>query len=123
MARVIHFEIPVDDPDRARAFYGTAFGWDIEGWGDEGYWLATTGPEGDMGIDGGLIGRSDIHAAPVLVIGVEDVDAGLARATDAGAEILLGTQEIPGIGYSAYIRDSEGNVVGLFAPAPGGDDA
>jgi uncharacterized protein len=114
MARVVHFEIPVNDADRARTFYESVFGWQLAGWGEGGYWLATTGPDEERGIDGALIDRSDIHAAPVLVIGVESLEDSLAKAADAGADVLLGKQAIPSIGYSAYVRDPDGNVVGLF---------
>jgi uncharacterized protein len=114
MAKVVHFEIPVHDADRAREFYRSAFGWDIAGWGEGGYWLATTGPEDEAGVHGALIDRSALHAAPVVVIGVGSVDASLARVTEAGGEVLLGKQAIPSVGYSAYVRDPEGNVVGLF---------
>jgi len=32
MSRVIHFEIPASDPERASAFYQKVFGWKIEQW-------------------------------------------------------------------------------------------
>jgi len=44
-ARIVHFEIPADDPQRAAAFYKKAFGWKIEKWpGPMEYWMVTTGP-------------------------------------------------------------------------------
>lgn len=119
MGRVVHFEIPVDDPERAQAFYADVFGWNIAGWGEMPYWLATTGEEGTAGIDGALIARSDLHAAPVLVVAVESVEAALTAAESAGATIMHGREEIPGVGWSAYVRDTEDNVVGLFEPLPG----
>ncbi len=117
MAKVVHFEIPVDDAERARAFYRDVFGWRIEGWGEEAYWLVTAGAEEERGVDGALIGRGDIHASPVVVIGVEDLDGTVAQAEAAGATVLQGRHEIPGIGSSAYLRDPEGNTIGLFQPA------
>lgn len=117
MARVVHFEIPVDDPDRARSFYQDVFGWELQSYGDFPYWLATTGEDGEAGIDGALIGRSDTHAAPVVIVGVASVDDALERAKAAGAEVVVGKQAIPGIGYSGYLRDTEGNVVGVFEAA------
>jgi hypothetical protein len=35
MAKVEHFEIPVDDIARAQAFYTSVLGFDYEPWGDE----------------------------------------------------------------------------------------
>lgn len=115
MAKVVHFEIPVDDPERARTFYSSVLDWAIESWGDEGYWLATG--EGEMGADGALITRGALHQSPVIVVGVASLDDTLAAAEAAGAEVLHGRQEIPGVGYSAYFRDPEGNTIGLFEPS------
>jgi uncharacterized protein len=117
MARVVHFEVPVDDAGRARTFYETVFGWQLEGYGEERYWLATTGTEGEAGIDGALIGRSELHSGPVIIIGVDSIEGILARAAQAGAEVLVERQTIPSVGYSAYLRDPEGNVIGIFESA------
>ncbi len=52
--RVIHFEIHVDDPKRARAFSSTVFGWKIKNRdGPQDYWLIETGPQDEPGIKGG----------------------------------------------------------------------
>lgn len=114
MARVVHFEIPVEDPERARDFYAGVFGWEFEGWGEFPYWLASTGSDDEPGIDGALAGRSDVHAAPVVVVAVPSVDDALQRAEAGGAQTVTAKQTIPGIGYSGYLRDPEGNVVGVF---------
>jgi predicted enzyme related to lactoylglutathione lyase len=118
MPRVIHFELPIDDPERATSFYRDVFGWTIEGDASEGYWLVTTG-SGEPGIDGAFIQRS---LAPQLVniIGVDSVDSYLKRAEAAGARIVRDKREIPGVGYAAYIEDPEGNTVGIFEPIEGG---
>ena len=86
MGKVVHFEIPVDDPDRAKTFYETAFGWSFQGYGDQPYWLTAIGPEDAGGIEGALIGRGDVHAHPVVIIDVDDIDAAMQGAIDAGAE-------------------------------------
>lgn len=118
MPKVVHFEIPVDDAERAAAFYTSTFGWDVRGWGDQPYWLVTAGAEDEPGADGALIGRGELHTAPVLVIGVASADETIAAAEAAGAEILAGKEEVPGVGYAAYLRDSEGNTIGIFEPFP-----
>ena len=114
MSKVVHFEIPVDDPARAQAFYSSVFGWRVQGWGDQPYWLVQAGEEGEQGADGALIARSDVHAAPVVVIAVDDIDAALERATAAGADLVHGRQAVPGMGWSGYVRDTEGNIIGLW---------
>lgn len=62
MAKIVHFEIPVDDPDRASAFYRAAFDWEISGFGDEPYWLVRAGAEDEPGADG-----ASRHLVPELV--------------------------------------------------------
>lgn len=116
MARVVHFEIPVDDPERSQTFYRELFGWEMAGEPDEGYWLATTGSTGEPGIDGALINRGQLHHTPVIVIEVASVEESLARAEAAGGQVLHGKHTIPHVGYSGYVQDTEGNVVGIFQP-------
>ena len=114
MGKVVHFEIPVDDPDRAKTFYETAFGWSFQGYGDQPYWLTAIGPLDAGGIEGALIGRGDVHAHPVVIIDVDDIDAAMQGAIDAGAEKVGDRTAVPTMGWSAYVRDPEGNVIGLW---------
>jgi predicted enzyme related to lactoylglutathione lyase len=119
VAKVVHFEIPVDDAPRATAFYAAAFGWEISGWGDVPYWLVKAGAEDEPGADGALIARGDLHRTPVLIVGVADLDESIAQVEAAGGTIEQGRMPVPGVGWSAYCTDTEGNRVGLFQP----DDA
>ena len=58
MARVIHFEIQADNPERAIGFYKGLFGWEFAQWnGPQAYWLIKTGPDSQPGINGGLLPR------------------------------------------------------------------
>ena len=60
MPRPVHFEMNFQDIEKAKEFYGNVFGWTFTKYGDEAmpYWLTTTGPDGEMGINGGFMGRS-----------------------------------------------------------------
>lgn len=124
-SRVVHFEIPVDEPDRAGAFYSEVFGWNAEKWGPVDYWNLTTGAEpGGPGAEGALTLRSEAPEGVVVYVGVADIDEALAKVTKAGGTVLIEKRPIPAIGWSAHFRDSEGNRVGLFqedasAAAPG----
>lgn len=124
MAKIVHFEIPVDDPERAVAFYHDALGWEVSRYGEEPYWLVRAGNEGEPGADGALTSRGELHRSPVLVAGVENLDEAVTRVQRSGGEVLQGKQPIPGVGWSAYVRDPEGNTIGLFQPdadaSPGG---
>ncbi len=114
MSRPIHFELPVDDPARAGEFYERVFGWEIQRWEGAPYWLVTSGPEDEPGINGALGARSEGFAVPTIVIGVADIEAAIRAAEEAGATIVTAKSAIPRVGFSAYFRDTEGNQVGLF---------
>lgn len=123
--RVVHFEIPFDEPQRARAFYGQVFQWDVTPWGeDPGYLMVSTGPTPEEGpteagfINGGLIDRAaSVGRTPVVVIDVEDIDATLARIEAQGGRPLREKEPVGEMGFAAYFEDSEGNVVGLWEDA------
>ncbi len=116
MPRVIHFEIPADDPDRAAAFYKDVFGWKFQKWeGPMPYWLITTG-DGERGIDGGMMPRSHPGASTVNTVGVDSVDATLASVASRGGKVALPKMAVPGVGWLAYCIDPEGNTFGVLQP-------
>jgi predicted enzyme related to lactoylglutathione lyase len=114
MPRPVHFELPVEDQARASGFYSKVFGWDIQQWEGAPYWLATTGPDAEAGINGALGKKSKDFAVPVFVIEVPDIEAAITSVEEAGAAIVHPKLPIPGVGYSAYFTDTEGNRMGLF---------
>lgn len=126
MPRVVHFEIHADQPERAIAFYEKLFGWQFAQFGSQDYWLITTGQAPEPGIDGGLAKREggatgDRIVAYVGVISVDDIDATIDALADLGAPVVDGKREVPGVGWSAYFKDPEDNVFGIFQnypPAP-----
>ena len=118
VSKIVHFEIPVDDAARATAFYRDVLGWEISGFGDQPYWLVRGGADDEPGANGALIGRGDLHRSPVLIAGVGDIDAALARVAAHGGQVLQGRLPVAGVGWSAYVADSEGNTIGLFQDDP-----
>lgn len=114
MAKIVHFEIPVDDSERAVAFYQDVLGWAVSRYGEEPYWLVRAGEDEEPGANGALVGREDLHQAPVLIAGVADIDDVLSRAQKSGGQIIQGKLPIPGMGWSGYVRDPEGNTIGFF---------
>ena len=114
MARVIHFEINADDPDRAADFYRSLFGWEITKWGGPvNYWLVGTGPDEEPGINGAIKDR-DEGLATVNTVSVPSVDEALAKVASLGGKALTEKMTIPGVGYHAYCSDTEGNVFGIL---------
>jgi predicted enzyme related to lactoylglutathione lyase len=122
---VVHFEIPADDVERARAFYQGAFGWTIEAYPGMDYHGVTTAavdektrmPLEPGAINGGMMQRSAEISAPVLTIGVDDIDASLEAVERLGGKTLMGRQAVADMGFTGYFTDSEGNVVGLWQSA------
>jgi predicted enzyme related to lactoylglutathione lyase len=110
--KVVHFEIPVDDGDRAVDFYHRAFGWDLERWGPMEYWTTTAG-DGE-GIGGALTRRGEGSAALTFYISVDDIDTALAAVEAAGGRALTSAMPIPTVGWMASFVDTEGNTVGVF---------
>lgn len=124
MPRVIHFEIHAGDPDRAVKFYESLFGWTFQKWeGPMDYWLVTTGPDSQPGINGGLLrrqGEIDGQAviAYVCTIDVENIDASIAKAQSLGSQVVVPKMPIPGMGWLVYCKDTEGNIFGMMQADP-----
>jgi predicted enzyme related to lactoylglutathione lyase len=127
MDKVVHFEIPFDDRDRAKGFYEEVFGWELNTMAMEGgeYTTATTTPVDTTtmmptepgGINGGLMERSSQTPDPVITIGVDGIDDTLKKVEAAGGSTLVPRTAIPNMGAFAYFKDSEGNVMGLWENA------
>jgi predicted enzyme related to lactoylglutathione lyase len=123
---VVHFEIPVDDPDRATAFYTGAFGWGANSMPDMGYTLVSTGPATPDGrpsepghINGGIMRRQDPYEHPIITIGVDDIDAALQKVGELGGSTVRERMDVGGMGFAAYFQDPEGNLIGLWQTASG----
>ncbi|HXV94061.1 MAG TPA: VOC family protein [Pseudonocardia sp.] len=116
MTRVVHFDVPIDDPERAGTFYREAFGFHVEKWGPAAYWTLSTGEEPGPGAEGAMAPRDEVREGVLVYFGVDDIDAAMARVKDAGGTLVGDKAPIPAIGWSARVRDSEGNLVGLFQP-------
>jgi predicted enzyme related to lactoylglutathione lyase len=122
--RVVHFEIPYDDGDRAQRFYKDAFDWQLQSMPGMGYVLVTTGPTGEQGptepgfINGGMLARDGAPTrGPLVVVDVDSIDDALRRIGELGGETVVGRQPVGDMGFSAYAKDTEGNVLGLWETA------
>lgn len=119
MSRIVHFEIPADDPERSIKFYEEVFGWTIEKWdGPIEYWLIMTGPEDQPGIDGGLTRRTDPEMGVENTIAVTSVDKAVTKVEAHGGQVIRLKMAVPGVGWTAYIKDTEGNIFGMMESDP-----
>lgn len=124
--RVVHFEIHAANPERAVNFYRSVFGWSISKWdGPVDYWLVATGPDSEPGINGAILqrrGEIDGQAviAFVCTIDVASLDETVEKVAAAGGDTtVLPKHPVPGIGWNAYCKDTEGNIFGLMQADPG----
>ena len=122
--KVVHFEIPYDDGDRARRFYKEAFDWQLQEMPGMEYTLVVSGPSSDTGpsetgfINGGMLAREEsASSGPVVVMDVPSIDDALATIERLGGSTVVPKQPVGGMGFTAYVKDTEGNVVGLWETA------
>ena len=122
MDKVVHFEIPADDLERAQKFYKKAFDWMINPIPQMNYTILGTTAVDEMNmpkepgaINGGMMQRSDLIKCPVITISVENMDEALKIVESSGGKIAEGKMEVPNMGITAYFKDTEGNVLGLLA--------
>jgi uncharacterized protein len=122
---VVHFEIPAEDLERARTFYADVFGWGITPVPDFDYTFAITGPTPEGGgvpsepgfINGGMFTRTADLTSPIITLGVDDIDKSLETIGANGGSTVSEKMPVGDMGFAAYFKDSEGNVVGLWQNA------
>ncbi|MEC0346572.1 VOC family protein [Peribacillus frigoritolerans] len=126
MGRIVHFEIHVNDMERAKTFYGEVFGWSFQDWTDYAgmpYFGAVTGNENEHGIDGALMQRQsappETHQALnafACTIGVENYDLTEAKIIENGGKLAMPKFALPGMAWQGYYIDPEGNTFGIHQP-------
>lgn len=121
--KVVHFEIPFDDGDRARSFYGDVFGWQLMPMPEMDYTMVMTGPTDEQSgpseagfINGGMFGRSDEFPGkgPTLIVDVASVDDALRKVGEAGGTVVTEKMAVGDMGFTGYFSDPEGNLMGVW---------
>jgi predicted enzyme related to lactoylglutathione lyase len=126
MPRVVHNEIHAENPERAITFYRQVLGWEFSKWsGPEDYWLIMTGPDSQPGINGGMLRRRGAAPAEgqpvnafVCTVDVPAIDEYIGKVAFQGGSIALPKMAVPGIGWLAYAKDTEGNIFGMMQRDP-----
>lgn len=128
MDPVVHFELPVDNLDKARDFYGKIFGWKLQDWpmpdGSTYVGVHTTPineetrqPIKPGAINGGIMEKNAKVSAPVFAIHVQSIDERIKQVEAAGGSVVMPKVDMMGMGYYCYFKDPAGNVVGLWEDA------
>jgi predicted enzyme related to lactoylglutathione lyase len=122
--RVVHFELPADNLERAQEFYRDAFGWAITPMPEMSYTSLGTAPTDENGmpsepgaINGGMLQRQDRLTHPIVTIAVDDIEQALARVERLGGKVVRERFPVGDMGFAAYFADTEDNVVGLWENA------
>jgi uncharacterized protein len=121
MGKVVHFEIPADEVARAKGFYGSIFGWELDDVPGMDYTMVRTVsvdenqlPTEPGAINGGMMKRGSDTPSPILTIDVPAIDEAMSKIESAGGSVVRPRTEIPGMGAFAYFKDPEGNTLGLW---------
>lgn len=119
MPRIVHFELNVKNVEKTIKFYEEVFGWKIEKWnGPIDYWLIRTGDESEPGIDGGLGYTEEGFPQVVNTIDIDNIDEYIKKIEKNGGEIVRPKHAVPGVGWLAYLKDTEGIVTGIMQEDP-----
>lgn len=127
MDKVVHFEIPAENLERAQAFYKNSFGWVLQKApmpGVEYYMITTVKTDQNMmptepgAINGGLMKRDQTAPTPVLVIKVDSLAMSLKKVQAEGAVMVQPTQTVGDMGLYARVKDTEGNIIGMWQDLP-----
>ena len=121
MDKVVHFEIPAEDLERAQKFYKNVFKWDLNHIKDMNYTIVHTVKTSEKGmpiesgaINGGMMKRKEPIKNPVITINVADIDASMKLLKKEGGKTVLEKFKVGDMGYCSYFRDTEGNILGLW---------
>ena len=123
--KVVHFELPADNVERAKTFYKSAFGWDISQYPGMEYHMVTTAEVDQKtrmlkeagAINGGLTKRDNQVKNTVITIDVQDIDTALKNIEKLGGHMVRKKEPVADMGFTAYFKDTEGNIVGLWQSA------
>src|SRR2546430_17170284 len=116
--RVVHFEIPADDVERAQSFYREAFGWQITPMPEMNYTLIGTTATDETGaptepgaINGGMMQRQGRFTAPVVTIETDDIESTLQQGEQLGGAGVEPQMGLRAMGLAAYFSGHAGNGV------------
>lgn len=116
--RVVHFEIPCDNPEKTMKFFQDVFHWNFQQFGNEEYWIVITGDDKLPGINGGLMKKKDPMQPIANSIDVSNIDEYIKKVQQAGGNIVVPKMAIPTVGWLAYFKDPDGNIHGLYQNDP-----
>lgn len=116
---VVWSELMTTEVEKATAFYGKTLGLTFQPFGDSnpGYWLAMLNGRPVWGIMD-MTQRPGGPTGWFTYMAVDDVDAKVKAAQEAGAELCMPVFEVPTVGRIAILQDPTGAIIGWMKPEP-----
>ena len=119
--QIVHIEIPADDTEQGREFWGSLFGWQFQAYpGPSEYHMTRIGDQQGAAISNMEPGKRGTRA----YFDVDEINAGVARVQELGGKADQ-PMPVPSMGWFATCVDPHGNEFGLWqtdenAPTPTG---
>ena len=119
--QIVHIEIPADDTEKGREFWGSLFGWEFQSFpGPSEYHMTRINDESGAAVTNMEPGKQGIRT----YFSVDDINVGAARVKELGGT-ASDAMPVPAMGWFATCTDPQGNEFGLWqndtsAPAPTG---
>jgi predicted enzyme related to lactoylglutathione lyase len=111
---VTWFELHTADPERAKAFYGSVFGWSFDD-SMPGYTMIQLGDGAPIG--GGLVDSGSAYPNDaIFMIQVPDVAAAIDAVRVAGGSVITEAQSMPAGVTVGYVANPDGAVFGIWCP-------
>ncbi len=108
--QVVHLEIPADDTEKGRQFWGSLFGWQFQAFpGPFEYHMTQVSDRTGAAITNMEPGKR----ATRVYFDVDEINAGAERVKELGGE-ADDPRPVPGMGWFATCRDPEGTEFGLW---------
>lgn len=112
----VHVELHTNDLARARQFYTSLFGWQLQD-------VPMPGGGGTytmINVEGGTGGGMMLNAVPdapshwMAYVGVDDIGAATKRARELGATVLMDVTEVGQFGWMSVITDPTGAALAMW---------
>jgi uncharacterized protein len=113
---IVHWEIGASDDSKAHKSYRDGFDWKIDANNPMNYGIVDTGGQG---INGGIFKAPKGVPFLTFYVMVDDLHAHRKKVEQHGGQTVVAPQDIPGVGQSAFFKDPDGLIVGLFKPLAG----
>ena len=108
--QIVHFEIPADDTEQSREFWGSLFGWQFQSFpGPSEYHMTRIAEQTGAAITNMEPGKKGGRA----YFDVDDINAGAARVRELGGQANE-PASVPGMGWFSTCTDPHGNEFGLW---------